>query len=190
MLSAQEVARPWADVARAGTGHDAVPSIVTAIASPSNPNGLSGHAGPGQPAGALGDVPEVAHLPGHNQAAAGYLPIPEPGEAHRGLLLWSFEVWASATCASLTAMAAFARRRINTFLFWLLASGSRRALTKCTFNRHKAQHAFCKRSGIQSFYTPCSNPGGSRIAPTLPGLRALPGMWSLRNPMTSIGRKP
>ncbi|CAD7682573.1 unnamed protein product [Nyctereutes procyonoides] len=30
---------------------------------------------------------------------------------------------------------------------------------------HKAQHSFCKRCGIQSFYTPQSNPGGFGIIP-------------------------
>nr|AAR24368.1 nuclear protein p30 isoform 1 [Homo sapiens] len=38
-------------------------------------------------------------------------------------------------------------------------------ITTYTFNTHKAQHTFCKRCGVQSFYTPRSNPGGFGIAP-------------------------
>uniref|UniRef100_A0A8C6QPA0 Centromere protein V n=1 Tax=Nannospalax galili TaxID=1026970 RepID=A0A8C6QPA0_NANGA len=38
-------------------------------------------------------------------------------------------------------------------------------LTTYTFNTHKAQHTFCKKCGVQSFYTPRSNPGGFGIAP-------------------------
>lgn len=34
------------------------------------------------------------------------------------------------------------------------------SITTYTFNTHKAQHTFCKRCGVQSFYTPRSNPGG------------------------------
>ncbi|XP_008569025.1 PREDICTED: centromere protein V isoform X1 [Galeopterus variegatus] len=39
------------------------------------------------------------------------------------------------------------------------------SITTYTFNTHKAQHTFCKRCGVQSFYTPRSNPGGFGIAP-------------------------
>lgn len=33
-------------------------------------------------------------------------------------------------------------------------------LTTYTFNTHRAQHTFCKTCGVQSFYTPRSNPDG------------------------------
>ena len=33
-----------------------------------------------------------------------------------------------------------------------------------TFNTHKAKHTFCRVCGVQSFYTPRSNPDGYGIA--------------------------
>ncbi|EMP37769.1 Centromere protein V [Chelonia mydas] len=38
-------------------------------------------------------------------------------------------------------------------------------ITTYTFNTHCAQHTFCKTCGVQSFYTPRSNPDGYGIAP-------------------------
>ncbi|XP_077168837.1 centromere protein V [Paroedura picta] len=38
-------------------------------------------------------------------------------------------------------------------------------LTTYTFNTHCAKHTFCKTCGVQSFYTPRSNPDGYGIAP-------------------------
>jgi len=38
-------------------------------------------------------------------------------------------------------------------------------LTTYTFNTHQAKHTFCKICGVQSFYTPRSNPDGYGIAP-------------------------
>uniref|UniRef100_A0A665TBK5 Centromere protein V n=1 Tax=Echeneis naucrates TaxID=173247 RepID=A0A665TBK5_ECHNA len=38
-------------------------------------------------------------------------------------------------------------------------------LTTYTFNTHVAQHTFCKTCGVQSFYTPRSNPDGYGVAP-------------------------
>ncbi|KAG8450412.1 hypothetical protein GDO86_002899 [Hymenochirus boettgeri] len=38
-------------------------------------------------------------------------------------------------------------------------------LTTYKFNTKKAQHTFCKTCGVQSFYTPRSNPDGYGIAP-------------------------
>jgi hypothetical protein len=37
-------------------------------------------------------------------------------------------------------------------------------LTCYTFNTHKAKHTFCKICGVQSFYTPRSNPDGFGVA--------------------------
>ena len=37
-------------------------------------------------------------------------------------------------------------------------------LTCYTFNTHQAKHTFCRRCGVQSFYTPRSNPDGRGIA--------------------------
>lgn len=38
-------------------------------------------------------------------------------------------------------------------------------LTCYTFNTHQAKHTFCRICGVQSFYTPRSNPDGRGIAP-------------------------
>ncbi|RVE63492.1 hypothetical protein OJAV_G00136830 [Oryzias javanicus] len=38
-------------------------------------------------------------------------------------------------------------------------------LTTYTFNTHAAKHTFCKTCGVQSFYTPRSNPDGYGVAP-------------------------
>ncbi|XP_033114439.1 centromere protein V-like [Anneissia japonica] len=38
-------------------------------------------------------------------------------------------------------------------------------ITCYTFNTHKAKHTFCKICGVQSFYTPRSNPDGKGIMP-------------------------
>ncbi|XP_046548908.1 centromere protein V-like [Haliotis rubra] len=34
-----------------------------------------------------------------------------------------------------------------------------------TFNTHKAKHTFCKTCGVQSFYSPRSNPDGYGVSP-------------------------
>ena len=36
-------------------------------------------------------------------------------------------------------------------------------LTCYTFNTHQAKHTFCSKCGVQSFYTPRSNPDGRGI---------------------------
>ncbi|TRY70402.1 hypothetical protein TCAL_02414 [Tigriopus californicus] len=38
-------------------------------------------------------------------------------------------------------------------------------LTTYTFNTHQAKHTFCSICGVQSFYTPRSNPDGKGIMP-------------------------
>eukprot|EP00095_Tigriopus_kingsejongensis_P008520 maker-scaffold81_size397536-snap-gene-0.13 protein:Tk08520 transcript:maker-scaffold81_size397536-snap-gene-0.13-mRNA-1 annotation:"hypothetical protein CAPTEDRAFT_171327" len=38
-------------------------------------------------------------------------------------------------------------------------------LSSYTFNTHRAQHTFCSVCGVQSFYTPRSNPDGKGIMP-------------------------
>lgn len=39
------------------------------------------------------------------------------------------------------------------------------ALTTYTFNTHVAKHTFCKICGVQSFYSPRSNPDGYGVNP-------------------------
>lgn len=40
----------------------------------------------------------------------------------------------------------------------------RESLTTYTFNTHQAKHTFCSKCGVQSFYTPRSNPDGKGVA--------------------------
>ena len=60
-------------------------------------------------------------------------------------------------------------RRIVLTVFMLLAilnfslQGAEH-LTLYTFNTHQAKHTFCKICGVQSFYTPRSNPDGKGVA--------------------------
>jgi len=46
-----------------------------------------------------------------------------------------------------------------------LAPGSENHLTTYSFNSGKAKHTFCKTCGVQSFYTPRSNPDGLGVMP-------------------------
>lgn len=46
---------------------------------------------------------------------------------------------------------------------FLFAQGAE-SLTTYTFNTHQAQHTFCRVCGVQSFYTPRSNPDGKGVA--------------------------
>ena len=46
-----------------------------------------------------------------------------------------------------------------------LSPGSEHHLTTYTFNSGLAKHTFCKSCGVQSFYTPRSNPDGVGIMP-------------------------
>ena len=41
-------------------------------------------------------------------------------------------------------------------------------LTTYTFNTHAAKHTFCKICGVQSFYTPRSNPNGYGKCDSMP----------------------
>lgn len=50
------------------------------------------------------------------------------------------------------------KRSIKTFSF--SSSQGSDNLTTYTFNTHVAKHTFCKTCGVQSFYTPRSNPDG------------------------------
>lgn len=60
---------------------------------------------------------------------------------------------------------------------WSASQGAE-SITTYTFNTHKAQHTFCKRCGVQSFYSPRSNPGGFGEW-ELPAGRACSGGWAL-----------
>lgn len=46
---------------------------------------------------------------------------------------------------------------------WSLLQGAE-SLTTYTYNTHQAKHTFCSTCGVQSFYTPRSNPDGKGVA--------------------------
>ena len=46
-----------------------------------------------------------------------------------------------------------------------LAPGCADYITTYSFNTHRAKHTFCKVCGVQSFYTPRSNPDGVGVMP-------------------------
>lgn len=80
-----------------------------------------------------------------------------------------FEVWASADLHIFNCNCSICKKKQNKHFIvpasrFKLLKGAE-SITTYTFNTHKAQHTFCKRCGVQSFYTPRSNPGGFGIAP-------------------------
>nr|XP_031325326.1 centromere protein V [Camelus dromedarius] len=123
--------------------------------------------------GALGDVPEAgeAEFRGRRQAAAGHYEyqglVKHTGGCHCGAV--RFEVWASADLHIFDCNCSICKKKQNRHFivpasrFKLLKGAD--SITTYTFNTHKAQHTFCKRCGVQSFYSPRSNPGGFGIAP-------------------------
>ena len=52
-------------------------------------------------------------------------------------------------------------------LFFPMSQGEE-DLTTYTFNTHAAKHTFCKICGVQSFYTPRSNPNGYGKCASMP----------------------
>ena len=44
-------------------------------------------------------------------------------------------------------------------------------ITTYTFNKHQARHTFCSVCGVQSFYTPRTNPDGKGDQRTIPYLQ-------------------
>ncbi|EFB15148.1 hypothetical protein PANDA_009726 [Ailuropoda melanoleuca] len=89
------------------------------------------------------------------------------GGCHCGAV--RFEVWASADLHIFDCNCSICKKKQNRHFIvpasrFKLLKGAE-SITTYTFNTHKAQHTFCKRCGVQSFYTPRSNPGGFGIAP-------------------------
>ncbi|XP_055992432.1 centromere protein V [Sorex fumeus] len=93
--------------------------------------------------------------------------VKHTGGCHCGAV--RFEVWASADLHIFDCNCSICKKKQNRHFivpasrFKLLKGAD--SLTTYTFNTHKAQHTFCKKCGVQSFYTPRSNPGGFGIAP-------------------------
>ncbi|XP_045680564.1 centromere protein V isoform X2 [Phyllostomus hastatus] len=93
--------------------------------------------------------------------------VKHTGGCHCGAV--RFEVWASADLHIFDCNCSVCKKKQNRHFIvpasrFKLLKGAE-SITTYTFNTHKAQHTFCKRCGVQSFYTPRSNPGGFGIAP-------------------------
>ncbi|XP_077020086.1 centromere protein V [Tamandua tetradactyla] len=93
--------------------------------------------------------------------------VKHTGGCHCGAI--RFEVWASADLHIFDCNCSICKKKQNRHFIvpasrFKLLKGAEN-ITTYTFNTHKAQHTFCKRCGVQSFYTPRSNPGGYGIAP-------------------------
>ncbi|XP_025070639.1 LOW QUALITY PROTEIN: centromere protein V [Alligator sinensis] len=93
--------------------------------------------------------------------------VKHAGGCHCGAV--RFEVWASADLHVFDCNCSICTKKQNRHFivpasrFKLLQGADN--ITKYTFNTHRAQHTFCKTCGVQSFYTPRSNPDGYGIAP-------------------------
>ncbi|XP_029467165.1 centromere protein V isoform X2 [Rhinatrema bivittatum] len=88
--------------------------------------------------------------------------VKHTGGCHCGAV--RFEVWASTDlhvfdCNCTVCVKKQNRHFIVPAAHFKLLKGADN-LTTYTFNTHKAQHTFCKTCGVQSFYTPRSNPDG------------------------------
>lgn len=92
--------------------------------------------------------------------------VKHSGGCHCGAV--RFEVWASADIHVFDCNCSICAKKQNRHFivpasrFKLLKGANN--LTTYTFNTKKAQHTFCKTCGVQSFYTPRSNPDGYGIA--------------------------
>ncbi|KAM4044350.1 centromere protein V [Anomaloglossus baeobatrachus] len=92
--------------------------------------------------------------------------VKHSGGCHCGAV--RFEVWASADLHVFDCNCSICVKKQNRHFivpssrFKILKGANN--LTTYTFNTNKAQHTFCKTCGVQSFYTPRSNPDGYGIA--------------------------
>ncbi|XP_063152169.1 centromere protein V [Candoia aspera] len=93
--------------------------------------------------------------------------VKHTGGCHCGAV--RFEVWASDNLHVFDCNCSICVKKQNRHFivpashFKLLKGAD--SLSTYTFNTHCAQHTFCKTCGVQSFYTPRSNPDGYGIAP-------------------------
>ncbi|KAG8450411.1 hypothetical protein GDO86_002899 [Hymenochirus boettgeri] len=93
--------------------------------------------------------------------------VKHSGGCHCGAV--RFEVWASSDLHVFDCNCSICVKKQNRHFivpssrFKLLKGADN--LTTYKFNTKKAQHTFCKTCGVQSFYTPRSNPDGYGIAP-------------------------
>nr|XP_056720993.1 centromere protein V [Euleptes europaea] len=93
--------------------------------------------------------------------------VKHTGGCHCGAV--RFEVWAAADLHVFDCNCSICVKKQNRHFivpasrFKLLTGADN--LATYTFNTHCAKHTFCKTCGVQSFYTPRSNPDGYGIAP-------------------------
>ncbi|NP_001090477.1 centromere protein V L homeolog [Xenopus laevis] len=93
--------------------------------------------------------------------------VKHSGGCHCGSV--RFEVWASSDLHIFDCNCSICVKKQNRHFivpasrFKLLKGADN--LTTYKFNTKKAQHTFCKTCGVQSFYTPRSNPDGYGISP-------------------------
>ncbi|XP_063002852.1 centromere protein V [Elgaria multicarinata webbii] len=93
--------------------------------------------------------------------------VKHTGGCHCGAV--RFEVWASGDLHVFDCNCSICAKKQNRHFivpasrFKLLKGADN--LATYTFNTHCARHTFCKTCGVQSFYTPRSNPDGYGIAP-------------------------
>ncbi|XP_036436448.1 centromere protein V [Colossoma macropomum] len=89
------------------------------------------------------------------------------GGCHCGAV--RFEVWSAPDLHVFNCNCSICIKKQNRHFIvpksqFTLLQGSEN-ITTYTFNTHTAKHTFCKTCGVQSFYTPRSNPDGFGVAP-------------------------
>uniref|UniRef100_A0A8C7ZX14 Centromere protein V n=1 Tax=Oryzias sinensis TaxID=183150 RepID=A0A8C7ZX14_9TELE len=93
--------------------------------------------------------------------------VKHSGSCHCGAV--RFEVWSSPDLHVFHCNCSICTKKQNHHFIvpknnFKLLQGKEN-LTTYTFNTHAAKHTFCKNCGVQSFYTPRSNPDGYGVAP-------------------------
>ncbi|KAJ8275778.1 hypothetical protein COCON_G00075300 [Conger conger] len=89
------------------------------------------------------------------------------GGCHCGAV--RFQVWSSPDLHVFNCNCSICTKKQNRHFIvpkrWFTLLQGSENLTTYTFNTHIAKHTFCKTCGVQSFYTPRSNPDGYGVAP-------------------------
>ncbi|XP_064406942.1 centromere protein V-like [Halichondria panicea] len=93
--------------------------------------------------------------------------VKHTGGCHCGAV--RFEVWAPEILDAIICNCSICVKKQNTHFIvplkdFTLLKGEEKIATY-TFNTHHAKHTFCSVCGVQSFYTPRSNPDGRGVAP-------------------------
>ncbi|XP_060718856.1 centromere protein V [Tachysurus vachellii] len=92
--------------------------------------------------------------------------VKHTGGCHCGAV--RFEVWNTADLHVFDCNCSICTKKQNRHFivpkaYFTLLQGSEN-ITTYTYNTHTAKHTFCKICGVQSFYTPRSNPDGFGVA--------------------------